>query len=132
MYKNYSISYLNIAILACFPKDLNIFDLYIVCMVKKKDTNDWKKIITGTASKIFKDKLEDFASNFKQKIHNTIKIVVEKILSTILMLIAFIFLTVAFTYYLIEYQDLTKTLAFLITAGVVFLFSFVVMYKSKK
>ncbi len=99
---------------------------------KKGEEKNWKTALLGTVSRIFKDKLEDFTFNMKEKIHRTIKIITEKIFSSVLMIIAFIFLLIALTYYLIEYQHLTKTLAFLITAGVVFFFSLIIRIHSKK
>lgn len=99
---------------------------------KGSEAKDWKKIILGTVSKIFKDKLEDFVLNMKERIHHTMKVIAEKVFSSVLMIIAFVFLVIAFTFYLIEYQQLTKTLAFLITAGVIFLFSLIIRYHSKK
>lgn len=101
-------------------------------MPKQEGTRDWKKIISGAASKIFKDKLEDFVLNMKERIHHTMKRITEKVFSSVLMIIAFVFLAIAFTFYLIEYQQLTKTLAFLITAGVIFLFSLIIRSHSKK
>ena len=91
-----------------------------------------KTVILQAISKVIHSKLEDFTYHLKERINHTVKVIVERIFSSILMIIAFIFLILAFTYYLIEYQYFTKTGAFLITAGALFLVSFIIKYHSLK
>lgn len=91
-----------------------------------------KKVILEAISKVVHSKLEDFMDNIKERINHAKKVIVERFFSSVLMIIAFVFLVLTFTYYLIEYQGFTKTIAFLITAGVLFLFSFIIKYHSLK
>lgn len=91
-----------------------------------------KKIVLESISKILRSKLEDFSSNIKERINHAVKVIVERVFSSILMIVAFIFLVLAFTFYLIEYQGFTRTIAFLITAGALLLVSFIIRYRSKK
>ncbi len=103
-------------------------------MAKKEgDTvSNLKKKILESLSNVIHSKLEDFAANIKKKIEHMKKVIIERIFSSILMIMAFIFLVLAFTYYLIEYQGFTKTIAFLITAGALLFVSFIIRYQSKK
>ncbi len=101
-------------------------------MPKKEGVKNLKKVILESISKVLHSKLEDFAANMKEKINHTKKVIIERIFSSIIIIIALIFLAIAFNFYLIEYRGLTKTLAFLITAGVLFLLAFIVKYHSMK
>lgn len=91
-----------------------------------------KNVVINAISKVLHSKLEDFTNNIKERIEHTKKVIVERIFSSILIIIAFVFLVLAFAFYLIEYKYLTRTLAFLITAGILFLFAFIVKYHSMK
>jgi len=101
-------------------------------MAKKEGGKDWKEVLVKALSNVMHSKLEDFGKNFKEKLDHTKKVLVERFFSSILVLIAFIFLLISFSSWLIEYQRLTKTFAYLITAGIIFLFAFILKYQSMK
>lgn len=71
------------------------------------------------------EKLMDKADRFERRFINSLT-------NLTLMLLVFLFLTMSGFFYLIEYQEFSKTLASLIFAGVIFVISLILRYKYLK
>lgn len=71
------------------------------------------------------EKLEKKADRFERRFMNSLT-------NLTLMLLVFLFLTMSGFFYLIEYQGLSKTLASLIFAGIIFVISLFLRYKYLK
>lgn len=98
----------------------------------KKEGKSFKTVIADIFSNIFHAGIDDLKYNIKDKIKRTKENIIAGLFSSILILIALVFLAISFTNFLVEYQHYNKTTAFLITSGVLFLFAFIVRYRSLK
>ncbi len=102
-------------------------------MAKKEGSQSWIKefFLKVVSTKIIdniKEEVRTVTHDLQARLYHMQEVMMQKLFATLIMFLGFVFVTVAFVFFMIEYLEWSATISFLAVGLILVMFSFAMKY----